>query len=410
MTQAVETPTIPQDPLAKAASLVDGLPGGEYRDYYQPYRTPLPGEASRQDLIEAVHELQNTQGVTINENITALRNVLAAVAAGEVTDPVVITGRCSEPVDAETSIESLVKESLQMLGIAKRGLGSVITILRNRGQNGKPRSSEYQTLADGGRVLTHMGDMVNGADESKRQPDPSRLVAAAVQARDVEVGLTERSGHHVPAAHEALVLPYEESFIRADADGKLWSHAADLLWIGDRTRDPDGPHVELLSRIENPVGVKLGPSAAAADIEALYARLNPRQQAGKVVFMLRTGLENEAITASLLDAIKSKAPNSVLLYDIHGSTMPGPAGQKIRAVSRIVAEVEQLNRLCNDRGLQLHGVHLETQPSGTRRECVDEAVQLPADVPVVDPLLNRHQTLRIYHRLGKLIANRQAAA
>jgi 3-deoxy-7-phosphoheptulonate synthase len=230
------------------------------------------------------------------------------------------------------------------------------------------------------------------------------MVATAIQARDVEAGLTEAVGEHVPATHEALLLAYEMSFVHVDPEtGRQYLLSTDIPWIGKRTNDPDGEHVALLAAVANPVGVKLGSDATAEDILAYQERLNPEGTPGKLIFMLRIGQDAEALH-TVLDAIKAHAPESVVMYDLHGSTRVAADGKtKIRCVVDIIEEIKTAAMACRAAGLKLHGLHLETTTDDSRLECVDEPNQMPTDYGSVDPQLNPAQTIRILKEVAEYL-------
>jgi 3-deoxy-7-phosphoheptulonate synthase len=168
-----------------------------------------------------------------------------------------------------------------------------------------------------------------------------------------------------------------------------------LPWIGERTnkRPPAGqvnPHVELLSGIENTVGVKIGPSSDAEHIKWLAEKLNPNSKPGKLVFMLRLGDDTQAMHR-VLGGIQQFAPDSFGVFDIHGSTETDQNGLKIRSVERIVAHIKKLKGLSLKYDVKLRGLHLETSGEPNTRQSVDYNGQTPEEKPVVDPLLNTRQ-------------------
>jgi 3-deoxy-7-phosphoheptulonate synthase len=376
-----------------ATQVVGALPpAADYTKHYQ------PDYPEADELLDAVHELHETEAVTTPRQIDELQGELTRLARGEIVRPIIITGRCAEEIDVEVPIETLVRQAVDMRTIVLRGLTNAIAIQRNRGQYYKPRSAATEPRGDGTEVVSYMGDGINGKDLDDRTPDPTRLVAGAVQARDLEAGLTEAVGEHVPAAHEALSLPYEQSFVRIDPKtGKKYLVSTDLPWIGKRTNaliDADGgpnPHLELLAEVENPIGVKLGADSTPEHIAGLQAKLNPNNIPGKLIFMLRMGLHQTAHLNTIAAAIKQHAPNALVMYDIHGVTRTAQTGEKIRYTGDIIANIKQTAKACRDAGLKLHGLHLEATPDDTRLECIDEENQLPRDPGGVDPQLNPRQ-------------------
>jgi len=376
-----EPHTLSHTGILDSLALHQSLPRPAYEANYQPtYPDP-------HDLIMAIHELRHTTPVTTPAQIDQLQADLSAVVLGEVERPVILDGRCAEPVDARQPVSSLVRDAERSRSITLSAVPDAIVIQRNRGQNTKPRSRATETV-NGLEVTSYLGDAVNGQHPSQREPQPSRMVSAALQARDLEAGLSAAVGGHVPAAHEALLLPYERPFL---ANGYLLS--ADLPWIGKRTNALDGEHVKLLAGVQNPVGVKIGPDSDPTHIAGLDQRLNPDGVPGKLVMMLRVGLGNAALRP-IVHSIARHAPQAMLMYDIHGVTK-SISGNKIRAVEDITAEVAELAAVCGEAGLKLHGLHLETIMDDSRLECVDRADQTPTHPGGVDPQLNPEQKQRV---------------
>lgn len=354
----------------------------------------------------AVSELMSILPVTNPAQITELKNNLADIALGSGRF-VIITGRCAEPVSLAMPIDRMAEQSSRELDlVAKSGLAGALHILRGRGQNAKPRSEAHETLPDGSRVVSFMGDAINAARTTLRTPDPSRMVAAAVQARDLENQLRNIRGEHIPAAHEALLMPYEMSFLAGSSDpAAKFLLSADLPWVGLRTNDRDSVQIDMISEISNPVGVKIGLTSDAEHVEFLSEKLNPSKEPGKIVFMIRTGIGNELVTKEILSSIKRNEPESVILYDIHGSTreiIDNGNVFKIRSVDDMIEGFDWLLGLCDQEDLALDGVHLETQPSDVRLECVDAIDQMPCHKGGVDPQLNPRQLERLLDSIAAI--------
>jgi 3-deoxy-7-phosphoheptulonate synthase len=372
----------------EALRIFNELPTPDYSRNYQPtYK-------DQNALLGAIHELCETRAVTAPRQVDSLRDTLAAIALNELDSPIAITERCAEPVSLELPLETLAEQAYNSRQQVLSIIPNALVIQRNRGQVTKPRSAFMQSLPGGLSVVSYMGDAVNGEAIDKREPEPSRMVGAAIQARHLEARLTELAGEHVPAAHEALLLPYEKSFIRKEGN-KSFLLSADLPWIGKRTNAVDGDHVAMLSEVENPIGIKIGPNSTAEHIKQLQERLNPYGEPGKLVFMLRMGRSDSAVADEVLDGIKEYALNSLIMYDIHGVTETAPTGEKIRLVGNIISQIKDLSIACGRAGLKLHGVHLETIADETRLECVDEPGQLPTHPGGVDPQLNPRQLQRV---------------
>jgi 3-deoxy-7-phosphoheptulonate synthase len=305
-----------------------------------------------------VHEVQQTEGATTPRHIDDVQEKFTEIVTGS-NEFVVITGRCAQPVRLETSVNSLVQQRIQAAKICMRALKKQVYVMR-RECDGKPRSADVQVLKNGESVTPFMGEGINGEALHQRTPDPSRMVSSAVQLGGISAGLQE-AGYDIPIAREALLLPFEQASKRIDPEtGKTYLVSADLPWVGERTRDPDGQHVELLADVENPVGVKLGKNTTSGQIRKYQEKLNPNNKPGKLVFMIRMELEEGDAMAETLAAIKEHAPNALLLYDIHGSTTTNEHGEKIRQVSKIIQGIHETAVACKKAGLKLHGIHLET--------------------------------------------------
>ena len=147
---------------------------------------------------------------------------------------------------------------------------------------------------DGVTLPVYRGDAINdlAPTPTARTADPRRMLVAYDKSAQV-IGYL--AGGPVYTSHEALLLEYEESLVRVDpATGALFGSSAHLLWVGDRSRRVDGPHVDLLARLANPVAVKVGPTATAEDIAALVERLDPARTAGRLILIARLGAERSA--------------------------------------------------------------------------------------------------------------------
>lgn len=382
-----------KEPLT-ATAIVNALPEPQYAENFQPL-------FEHNALIEAVHELRSTHAVTTPHNVMELKNTLAAIGKGALSRPVVIVASCHEDVDLTVPTERLATEAVQIHDAVQRSnMSDPFIILRNRGQNTKPRSNEFEVVDDR-KLASFMGNAVNGKEVTQRTPDPSRMVAAAVQARDLEDNLQDHFGSHIPAAHEALLLAYESGFLVEDeATQQQFLLSADLPWIGVRTNQPESAQVALLQGVSNPIGVKLGDETTAEHIKVLQMTLNPNAEAGKMVYMPRFGLNNIGKAATVLASIHDNDPESIILYDLHGSTRTTEDGTKLRVVSELIEEIQLLASACRAHDLRLHGVHLETMHDDERIECVDMPHQRPTHPGNVDPRLNPRQTTAILNAIS----------
>ena len=400
-------------PVSTPDQIAAELPAtGDYATHYQPsYPDPRA-------LTEAIAEVQQTESVTSRENIQATRQALAKAALNGF---IVLDGSCAEPIRLRTPIQDLVDETIRTNeAIQASDIGHifgdlVLCIKRNRGQSVKPRSSGTEVVTEenqteavkaGQIVASFMGDGVNGEAVDQRTPRPDNMVAMAVQARDLEAELTTALGHHVPAAHEALLLAYEKARTAEDSTGRRYLLSADVPWIGARTNSLDGAHVQLLTGIENAVGVKISDSSDEAHIMGLAKALNPHDEEGKLIFMMRVGSDKEERLDHVLNAIHDHAPNAIVMYDIHGVTKTID-GQKIRAVPDIIREIIELTEACNKHGLRMSGVHLETMGDNNQFECVNNLGEKPTRPGYVDPRLNPMQLKAVLDAIANTVLNQE---
>ncbi|MEC3979036.1 3-deoxy-7-phosphoheptulonate synthase [Amycolatopsis sp. H20-H5] len=285
---------------------------------------------------------------------------------------------------------------------------SVVTVGRIAGQYAKPRSAPLERRA-GITMPSYFGDAVNDADFSsaKRTPDPWNLVRAYEHSGKT---LSYLDGSGVFTSHEALLLDYEEPQTRHSADdGRLYDHSAHLLWIGERTRSPAGPHIAFAAEIANPIAVKIGPTATLAELLSLHAVLNPDNIPGRLAFIFRMGRERAYdLSHALLTCIAAEGlVDRVLCDPMHGNTVVSPAGVKTRVVAEIEEELRAFFSACNDTGVVPGGLHLEVC-SDDVSECVetnvDDTYLATNYCSVCDPRLNPEQTLHLAQVAGSLMA------
>ncbi|MCX2971397.1 MULTISPECIES: 3-deoxy-7-phosphoheptulonate synthase [Streptomyces] len=361
----------------------------------------------------------------------ALRERLAAVARGQAF--LVQGGDCAETF-ADSGRPERVRGKLDTLArmagvLTAAGAPPVVTVGRIAGQYAKPRSQPTETR-DGVSLPSYRGDAVNGLDftAEARTPDPERLKsayhAAAATLRLIRSltsadGGAPADGGHRPAAgprefftsHEALLLGYEEALTRPDPrTGRPYGHSGHLLWIGERTRDPDGAHVAFAARVGNPVGVKLGPTATADEVLALIDRLDPDRTPGRLTLITRMGAERirDALPVLVEKVTASGAQVAWVCDPMHGNTFPAPTGHKTRAYETVLEEIRGFVEVHRALGTHPGGVHLEFTG-----EEVTECVGGPggpglADVPrryesACDPRLNRAQAVELSREVAGLL-------
>jgi 3-deoxy-7-phosphoheptulonate synthase len=397
-----------------------------------------------------------------------LRESLAAVAAGEAF--LLQAGDCAESFDAFSAdnIRDKLKVILQMAVVLTYSTGvPAVKVGRIAGQFAKPRSAATESR-DGVELPAFRGDMVNdfAFDATARRPDPQRMVRSYHQSAatlnllraftkggyadlsrvhqwNLEYVATSREGRRYEAvaqeidralrfmgacgidlaaemqlhqvdfftAHEALVLEYEEELTRRDSlTGRWYDCSAHLLWAGERTRQPSGAHVEFLSGVENPVGVKIGPDATPEDVLALCERLDPARQPGRLVLYSRIGADRiEERLPPLLRAVRMSGHPVVWACDpMHGNTFVHDSGYKTRRFEDVMRELRSFFAVCESAGVWPGGVHVEltgenvTECLGGTEEVLGDHLEHRYDT-MCDPRLNARQSLDLAFQVAELV-------
>ncbi len=424
-------------------------------------RKPAAQQATYPDpaALEAVlGQLACLPPLVTSWEINALRGELAAAGRGERF--VLQGGDCAESfAECEaTVITNRLKVLLQMSLILVHGLGMpVVRIGRFAGQYAKPRSSDSETRGDV-TLPSYRGDLVNGAEFSAaaRVPEPRRLLraharsamtmnfvrslgdsgfadlhhpeywdlgwvehsplAAAYQRIAHDIGRSLRfletlSGQQAGnlkrvdfyTSHEALHLHYEQALTRSVP--RQWGHynlATHFPWIGMRTADPDGAHVEYLRGVRNPIGIKVGPGMTPEHLKSLLEILNPTRDPGRLTLIHRLGAGRiaEALPPLIRAVREAKTPVLWLSDPMHGNTETTANGIKTRRFDNILDELRQAFDLHLAHGSRLGGVHLEltgenvTECTGGARALGDEDLNRSYK-STVDPRLNYEQALEL---------------
>ncbi len=379
-------------------------------------------------------------------------------------------GDCAESFSAFSAdgIRDKLKIILQMSVLLTYGAGvPTVKVGRIAGQFAKPRSSSTESRGDE-ELPSFRGDMVNDLafEAVARRPDPARLLRGYHQsastlnllraftkggyadlsrvhawnqdfveaspegrryeavAAEIERALRfmeacgidldkELALHQVDCytSHEALLLGYEEALTREDSLGSGWYDcSAHLLWIGDRTRQLDGAHVEFLAGLQNPLGVKLGPTAEPADAVALCERLNPERLPGRLTFISRMG--QDLVTKRLpplLRAVKESGHPVVWTCDpMHGNTFSHASGYKTRHFDDVMAELRGFFAVCRSADVWPGGVHIEltgenvTECLGGTEEVLGTHLEQRYET-MCDPRLNARQSLDLAFQTAELL-------
>lgn len=397
-----------------------------------------------------------------------LTSSLAAANDGEAF--LLVAGDCAESFHefSADAIRDKLRVILQMSVVLTYGSGvPTIKVGRLAGQFSKPRSSSTETR-NGVTLPSFRGDNVNdfAFEAVARQADPQRLlrgyhqsastlnlvrafakggfadlsrvhawnqefVASSPEGRryDALAGEIDRALRFMSAcgidleaelqlhqvdvytAHEALLLGYEEALTRRDSiTGDWYDCSAHLLWCGDRTRALDGAHVEFLSGIHNPIGVKLGPDATPEEVVALCARLNPGRQPGRLVLFSRMGADriDESLPPLVRAVELANHPVAWACDPMHGNTFQLENGYKTRRFTDIMRELHAFFDVCQANDIRPGGVHIEltgddvTECLGGTDEVLDSHLQQRYET-MCDPRLNARQSLDLAFEIAELL-------
>ena len=351
--------------------------------------------------------------------VRSLRKALSEVAEGN--GFLLQGGDCAESFTefSADNIRDTFRVLLQMAVILTSGINVPVTkVGRMAGQFAKPRSSATETI-EGKALPSYAGDIINDIEfiDEKRIPDPQRLLKAYSQAASTlnllrafadggyadlrhvnswNMGFVksgpqgERYRHlahqiqeslnfmealgvtsdNTPqlrkvsfyTSHEALLLPYEEALTRIDStSGDIYDTSAHFVWIGDRTRFKDSAHVEFCRGINNPIGIKCGPTLNVDDLIELLDILNPNDDAGRITLITRYGHDKiESYLPKLIKRVKDEGRTVVWSCDpMHGNTIKSNSGIKTRKFNRILSELKQNIQIHKAEGSHAGGVHLE---------------------------------------------------
>jgi 3-deoxy-7-phosphoheptulonate synthase/3,4-dideoxy-4-amino-D-arabino-heptulosonate 7-phosphate synthase len=351
--------------------------------------------------------------------VDRLAERLARVAAGAAF--LLQGGDCAETfADGPGHVAGNLRALLDAAAVLRASGGlPVVAVGRVAGQYAKPRSRP--TDADG--LPAYRGDIVNAhaADPAGRVPDPDRLLAAyrsAGRALRVVRATARAAGTELYTSHEALLLDYERPLVRAHGpDRRPYGLSAHFLWIGERTRRPDGAHVRLAELLANPVGVKIGPGVTPAEAVALAGRLDPHREPGRLTFVSRMGADRvRDVLPPVVAAVTAAGHPVVWQCDpMHGNTHLSPAGVKTRAFDRIAAEIDGFFAVHRELGTHPGGVHLELTGDDVT-ECLGGPQGLTdADLgrryeTACDPRLNARQTRELAGHVAALLAARVPAS
>ena len=324
-----------------------------------------PDAAAHAQVIAQLHELPP---LVLADEIRALKTQLARVANGEAL--LLQGGDCAESF-AEFSASSLrdTHRSLREMALTLGTHSPVVTIGRIAGQFAKPRSSAIEKLGNV-ELPSYRGDIVNGPDfdAQSRIPDPQRMLRAYQQSaitlnllRALD-GSASAKGSRLYTSHEALLLPFEAALTRQDSVSADWYDcSAHLLWIGDRTRQLGGAHLEFCRGIANPLGLKCGPSMTPDELLRVLDVLDPQREPGRITLISRMGADGvRDKLPALVRALQREGRPAIWICDpMHGNTQTAAGGYKTRPFERVAEEVRGYFEVHRTLGSHAGGLHLE---------------------------------------------------
>jgi 3-deoxy-7-phosphoheptulonate synthase len=409
------------------------------------------------DAVAAVSaEIATLPPLVFAGEVDNLREALARAASGRAF--LLQGGDCAETFAGATAeqIRNRIKTVLQMAVVLTYGAAMpIVKMGRMAGQFAKPRSSDTETRGDV-TLPAYRGDIVNGFDftEGSRRADPARLlkgyhtaastinlIRAFTQggfadlrevhswnkgfAENPANQAYERLAHDIDRAikfmeaagadfdelrrvefytgHEGLLMDYERPMTRIDSrTGTPYNTSAHFLWIGERTRDLDGAHVDYFSKIRNPIGVKLGPSTTPDDALRLIDKLDPEREPGRLTFITRMGAGRiRDALPPLLEAVRSSGALPLWVADpMHGNGITTPTGYKTRRFDDVVDEVRGFFDAHRAVGTHPGGIHVELTGDDVTEclggsEMIDEATLATRYESLCDPRLNHMQSLEL---------------
>jgi 3-deoxy-7-phosphoheptulonate synthase len=416
---------------------------------------------TNQELLKTIEqELSKYPPLVFAGEVRQLKASLADVVAGKAF--LLQGGDCAESFSEfnAVNIRDMFKVMLQMAVVLTFAGGCpIVKVGRLAGQFAKPRSSDYEEM-DGLKLPSYRGDIINDIEftEDARIPNPKRMLKAYNQSAATmnllrafsRGGLADLHQVHkwtlgfvsasplgkryqhlcdrisetlafmeacgitsantpninetvVYTSHEALLLNYEEALTRQDSlTGDWYDCSAHMLWIGDRTRDVNDAHVEFLTGVKNPIGIKAGPSMTAEGLMKLINKLNPENEPGRLNIIVRMGADKiEKEFPKLVQAVKASGAHVLWSIDpMHGNTIKASNNYKTRSFDEVLREVKGFFKVHAEEGTFPGGVHLEMTGQDVT-ECIGGAQDITEEnlacryQTQCDPRLNANQALEL---------------
>ena len=348
--------------------------------------------------------------------VDKLTSQLAAAARGQAF--IVQGGDCAERfIDCEGErLDAQVQMMVQIGAIVAASTGKpCVRIARLAGQYGKPRSKPTENVPGMGEIYSFKGDNINGYDVNERKWDPQRLLTGywhsaatlnyvrglqmsetfgADMLGPLDISFLAKSPQYgawsavasaakatpppsgVFTSHEAMQLDLEEALTRPVTGKGYYNLSAHMVWIGDRTRQLTGGHVEYFRGIKNPIGCKVGPSMGADELKQLVKILNPDNVEGRLVLITRYGKDKvDAMLPPHIKAVQEAGVHVVWEADgVHGNTVTAPSNKlKTRAYEDVIGEIVKAIGIHKSLGSNLAGIHVEMTGQKTVTECTGEA-------------------------------------
>jgi len=424
-----------------------------------------PDWENKKLLNEILNQIKNYPNLVSIEEIHNLKNELTLASQGKKI--ILQAGDCAETfVDFnEQMIKNKIKIILQMSAILKYSTNiDVLTIGRIAGQFAKPRGKEFE-IKDNIKLPVYRGDGINDIqfDVNARKPNPKRLLQAYNQSaatmnlirkllmegfthvnniKEWKLSFLDQSENesryntivkkiknalrfatlntldkklnfqnNLFISHEALLLEYEETFLQYNSEyNKCYNCSSHMLWIGDRTRDLNSAHIEFASHIENPIGIKIGPTFNANELKLLCNKLNPNNDINKLVLITRLGSKKiNFLLPKLIKEVNKHNLNVIWMCDpMHGNTIVSKNGIKTRNVDTIKSELESFFSIHYANNTIPAGIHLELTGEDVT-ECLG-GVNKVRDIDLTeyyhtacDPRLNYEQSLEMAFLVSNLL-------
>lgn len=434
---------------------------------------PIKQQPQYQDLEQLAkteQQLATFPPLVSFDEVDHLRNELAAVAKGEAF--LLQGGDCAESFleFSHNNLKSYFRTIMQMTVALMYGLKKpIVKVGRVAGQYAKPRSQNDETIG-ASTLPAYRGDIVNGIEfeETSRKADPKRLVEAYFyssaslnfirclalggygnlqkvnkwneefsnqlksnqQAEEVTAKITEILSfmkscginyENMPqfttasffTSHEALLLNYEQAFIRLNNDNqKFYDLSSHMLWIGDRTRNINEAHVEFMRGINNPIAFKVGPTITTDELLTLLEILNPENIAGRITLIARMGKDKiSELLPSLVKAVRNNGNSVIWSCDpMHGNTIKSSNGYKTRKFEDILSEIKSFFAIHRELGTIAGGVHFEmtgqdvTECLGGNQQISEPNLQNRYHTHC-DPRLNSSQSIEMAFTIAHELAN-----